>query len=91
MDTDSYIVYIKTEDIYSDITKEVETRLDTSNCALDQPLPIEKNKRVIRLMKNEFGGKIMTEFASLSPKIYSYFTDYEDEDTKKQKVQKNLL
>ena len=25
MDTDSFIVYIKTEDIYSDIAKEVET------------------------------------------------------------------
>ena len=30
MDTDSFIVYIKTEDIYSDITKDVETRIDTN-------------------------------------------------------------
>ena len=28
MDTDSFIVYIKTEDIYSDIAKDVETRFD---------------------------------------------------------------
>ena len=38
MDTDSYIVYIKTEDIYPDIEKDVETRFDTSNYGLDRPL-----------------------------------------------------
>ena len=38
MDTDSYIVYIETEDIYPDIEKDVETRFDTSNYELDRPL-----------------------------------------------------
>ena len=31
MDTDSFIVYIKTDDIYKDILKDVETIFDTSN------------------------------------------------------------
>ena len=31
MDGDSFIVYIKTEDIYAYIAKDVETRFDTSN------------------------------------------------------------
>ena len=31
MDTDIFIVYLKTEDIYVDIEKDDETRLDTSN------------------------------------------------------------
>ena len=31
MDTDSFTVYIKTDDIYKDIAEDVETRLDTSN------------------------------------------------------------
>ena len=31
MDTDSFIVYIKTDDIYKDIAKDVEKRFDTSN------------------------------------------------------------
>ena len=31
MDTNSFIVYIKTEDIYSGIVKDVETRFDNSN------------------------------------------------------------
>ena len=45
MDTDNFIVYIKMENIYSDIAKDVETRLDTSNDKLDRPLPIRKNKK----------------------------------------------
>ena len=43
MDIDSFIVYIKTEDICVDIAKEAETRLDTSNYELDRPLPKGKN------------------------------------------------
>ena len=31
MDTDSLKIYIKTEDIYIDITKEVQKKFDTSN------------------------------------------------------------
>ena len=31
MDTDSFIVYIKTDDIYKDILKDVETIFDPSN------------------------------------------------------------
>ena len=29
MDTNSFIVYIKTDDIYKDIAEDVETRFDT--------------------------------------------------------------
>ena len=36
--TDSYIVYIETEDIYSDIAKYVETRFDNLNNGLVRPL-----------------------------------------------------
>ena len=61
MDIDSFIVYIKTDDIYKDIAKDVETRLDTSNYELDGPLPKGKNTKVIGLMKDELGRKIMTQ------------------------------
>ena len=62
MDTDSLIVYIKTDDIFKDIAEDVETRFDTSNYELecdsiDRLLPKGKNKEEIGLMK---GGNIMT-------------------------------
>ena len=34
MDTDSLIVFIKADDIFKDITEDVETRFDTSNYEL---------------------------------------------------------
>ena len=45
MDTDRFIVYIKTEDIYSNIAKHFETRFDTSNELLERPLSKIKNKK----------------------------------------------
>ena len=65
MYTDSFIVYIKTDDIYKYIAENVETRFDTSNYELecnsiDRPLPKGKNKKVIGLMKDELGVKFMT-------------------------------
>ena len=72
MDTDSLVYDIKTEDFYKDIVENVETRFYTSGYVPGRPLPIEKNKKVIGLMKDEMGGKIMKEFISLRPKMYSY-------------------
>ena len=37
MDTDSFMVYRKTDDIYKDIAEDVETRLDTWNYELYGP------------------------------------------------------
>ena len=72
MDTDSLVYDIKTEDFYKDIAEDVETRFDTSGYVPGRPLSTEKNKKIIGLMKDELGGKIMKEFISLRPKMYSY-------------------
>ena len=74
MDTDSLVYDIKTEDFYEDIANDVEVRFDTSGYSKTdfRPLPISLNKKVIGLMKDELGGKIMTEFMALRPKLYSY-------------------
>ena len=82
MDTDSFIVYITTHDIYKDIAEDVETRFDTSNYELHTPLPKGKIKNVIGLMKDELGGKIMTKFIGLRAKTYSYLIDNDSEDKK---------
>ena len=60
-DTDTFVVYIKTDDIYKDVAENVVTRFDTSNYKLDRPLAKGKNKKVSGLMKHELGGKIMTK------------------------------
>ena len=74
MDMYSLIYSIETEDFYSDISPDVESRFDTSGYPNDRsrPLLIGKNKKVIGLMKDELGGEITKEFVSLRPKMYSY-------------------
>ena len=57
MDIDSFIVHLKTDDIYKDIAENGERRFDTSDFEIDRPLPKGKNQKVIGLMKNELGGK----------------------------------
>ena len=47
METDSFIVYIKTDDIYKNIAKDVETRFDTSNYELDSPLTKGKKRLLV--------------------------------------------
>ena len=51
MDADSFIIYIKTEDVYEDIADDIEKRFDTSNCEVNKPLSTGKNKKVIGLIK----------------------------------------
>ena len=45
MNTDSFLVYIKTDDLYKDIAGDVESIFDTSSYELDTPLPKGKNKK----------------------------------------------
>ena len=71
IDSDSFIIHVKTEDIYEDIADNVKKRIDTSNYKADRPLPTGKNKKVVGLMKDESGETIMTEFVALRPKTYS--------------------
>ena len=75
MDTDSFLVNIKTKDFYKDIAENVKERFDISNYIYDRPLPTGVNKKVIGLMKDELGGDINTEFVALKPKSYLYITN----------------
>ena len=80
MDTDRFLMHIKTVDFYKDIADDVEKKFDTSNYDVNRPLPTEKNKKTNGIMKNELGGKIMTEFVALRPETHSYLTDDRKED-----------
>ena len=91
MDTDSFIMNLKTEDFYKDIDNDVEKRFDTSNYECDRPLPTGKNKKVIGLMKDELGGRVITEFVALRPKTYSYLTDDCKEDKKAKGTKKCVI
>ena len=70
MDMDSFIMNIKPNDFYGDVANDVECKFDTSNYEVNRPLSMGKNKKIIGLMKDKLGGKIITEFVTLRPKTY---------------------
>ena len=90
INTDSFIIHIKTEDFYADIFVDVEQWLEISNYDNNRPLPIVKNKKAIRLFKDELGGNIMKEFVGLKAKTYAYLMD-DDTENKKAKGTKKCI
>ncbi len=72
-DTDSLCYEIQTDDVYKDISKDVDEWYDTSNYDKSHPsgLYSSKNKKVIGFYKDECGGKFISEFVGLKAKSYS--------------------
>ena len=66
-----FIVNTKADDIYKDIAEDVEIRFETLNYEIERPLPKGKNKKLVGLMKDELGKKIIKEFVKLRVKTYS--------------------
>ena len=91
MDMDSFVMSIKANGFYKDIVYDVEKRFDTSNYECNRPSPTGKNKKVIGLMKDKLGGKIITEFVTLRPKTNSYSTDDGKEDKKANGTKKCVI
>ena len=91
MNMESFIMNIKTNDFYKDITGDIENRFDTSNYEANRPLPTGKNKKIIDLIKDELGGKIITEFVTLRPETYSFLTDDGKEDKKAKGTKKCVI
>ena len=69
----------------------LKKRFDTSNYEVNRPLPAGKNKKLIGLMKDELGGKIITEFVTLRSKTCSYLTDDCGEDKKAKGTKKCVI
>ena len=84
IDTDSFIINIKTKYVYERFANDIEKWFDTTNYSEDDkgPLPRRINKKVIGLMKDELGGKIMIEFGALRSKTYPYLMDDGSENKK---------
>ena len=62
-----------------------------ANFEIDRPLPKEKNRKVIGLIKDELGGQVMKEFFRLRAKTYSYLKDNNDEDKKAKGTEKCVI
>ena len=92
MDTDSFVINIKTEDFYNDIASDVEKWFDTSKYDKNykRPLPIGINRKVIGKFKDELEGKIMTEFCALRAKAYVYKL-YDTECKKAKGTKKSVM
>ena len=95
MDTDSFAIHIKTEDLANDVEKWFDTSTNYDKDDKRQ-LPIGKNKKVIGLFKDELGGKIMIKFVGLRAKAWVYLMDDDTEHkiskgTKKCIIKRELL
>ena len=89
MDTDSFAIYIKTENFYKYIANDVKKWFDTSNYSKDDNklLPIDKNKKKIGFFKDELRREIIKIFVGLRAKTWAYLMD-DDTEHKKLKKQK---
>ena len=91
-DTDSFIIHIITKDFFEDIYNDAEKWFDTSNYDKKdkRPLPMDKNKKVPCLFKDELGRKIFTEIVAIRPKTYAYLID-DGSEHKKAKGKKKCV
>ena len=86
---DSFILHVKSEDVYEDLAGDVETRFDTLNQEVKKPILIGKNKKATGSMKDELGGKWTREVIASILKMYTCITD-EGLMKRKQRAQKSV-
>ena len=91
MDIGNFVIKIKTDDCYKDISNDVEKWFDTSNFDVNdnKPLPIGENKKLIGKCKDELGGKVVSEFCALKAKTYAFKLD-NDSEVKKCTVKNHI-
>ena len=82
MNTDSFIVYIKADDIYKGIVEGVEKRFDNSNYEMDRQLPKGINKKNNWIIEKTLREKSMKVFVGLRAKSYNYLINDGREDKK---------
>ena len=92
-DTDSLMNLIQTDDFYSDINNDIKRKFDTSEYPENHPSGIKTgvNKKVIGKFKDEVGGKQITHFVGLRPKLYTFKVEEKGETRKAKGVMKNVI
>ena len=80
-----------TEVLQMMLKKDSTHQIEVKSYEVKRPLPTGKNKKVIGLMKDELGGKIMRECVALRPKTYSYLMDDGNTDQKAKGTRKCLI
>ena len=92
-DTDSLMYLIPTDDFYSDNNKDIKRKFNTSEYSENHPSGIKTgvNKKVIGKFKDEVGGKQITHFVGLRPKLYTFKVEEKGETRKAKGVEKNVI
>ena len=88
-DTDSLVYEIKSKDVYEDFYEDKKL-FDLSDYPLYSKFFDLVNKKVVGKMKDEFKGKIISEFVGLKSKMYSLITVDDEELTKAKGVNKKI-
>ena len=88
-DTDILVLEIKTEDVYEDFYGDT-TLFDVSDYSLNSKFFDHTNMKIIGKMKDEFRGKIISEFVGLKSKMYSLISVDNKEVTKAKGVNKKI-
>ena len=82
-DTESLVYEVKTEDFYEDFYQDMNL-FDFSDYPLDSEFFDPVNKKVIGKMKDEFEGRIISQFIGFKSKIV-LLTSVGDEEVRKAK------
>ena len=72
-DTDSFVYEIFSNDFFADLKRKttVKDLFDFSNFPTNHEMYDQSNARVTLKFKDEMGGKMISEFVGLKPKLYS--------------------
>ena len=91
MDTDSFIMHIKQKISIKILLMTLKRDLIHQIMKSIDHYQEERIKKLIGLMKDEVGGKIMTEFVASRPKTYSYLINDCKEDKKAKGTKKCVV
>jgi len=94
MDTDAFIYWIKTLDMYQDIRTFIyKDEFDFSDYPKNHPNYNENNKKVLGKFKDETNGVLLEELIALMSKLYAFnlYEGFNRKTVKKAKGVKNLF